>query len=1132
MEENFKRREKGGEEMTEESISLVQRQRHLKVLLFLFITCFFFLYPGVTFAGTGHTIAGPEFTNDQDWIQEETGGNNVSDVIGVSSDHTLDLFSNPSPWQIRAAGTVGDVSGSGADIHAISGVFVGGGVNETFTNSGTISAEATIGDVSSSSSAQINSIYGVFVGGGVNETFNNSGTISASAKMGDVSSSSSAQINSIYGVFVGVGDVTTFTNSGTISASAKMGDVSSSSSAQINSIYGVFVGGGDVTDTFTNSGTISAVAIMGNVDGSSAQINSIYGVFVSGDVTYTFNNSGTISASATMGNVSGSTASINSIYGVFVGDVVGGFINSDRISASATMGNVTGSNNQIGGIAGVNIANSVEGFHNLDTISATATMGDVTGSNNWIGEIAGVYINDSVFGFSNSGTIYATAEMGSVVGDDNVIEGVVGANILVDVEYEFTNSGTISASATMGSVSSSSNTGITDIFGVYVGGDVRSFDNSGTISASATMGSVDGSDAEIEYILGVYVDGATDTFTNTGTISATATMGNVSSNSAAQINGMSGVYVDDNVTTFTNSGTISATATMGDVSSSPSAGIAEILGVLVDGDVTNFTNTGTISASVSVGSMSGSSSVNIEDIYGVRLRNSTNPSSFNNTGNILVSINAPSQATVSNIAGIMIDNSNDVTLSNPGTVQISITGPDPSNISNVRTLWIESSTVTLNDKFSIVFGSPGIDPSPDSSTNIDKRPIYVSSLSTLNLNNTDLVARSDSRNLKFDKKYYLIHNEGTVDGTFGGLIKGYPNPEVTVNWAGEDKAENSAVIFGYVTGKQSLTTAMGPTASYIISSSLANTILGFSYEGLPVYALGKNNERLLFASTAMVPVSLPKQESRYGLFVMPVYTRVNANDLGFDADAYGFALGATGRILDNLVGTIYGGYSRVDLDYKVRGPRNEDQDIYLAGFTLGYTSKPYFAKLNTNFHWTDHDYRGLTGLNYELAEKAKYHSWGFDGELTGGYAFELGRLSLAPEMGIGYTYYKGDDFTTKVGGYPAWNRNYKLDSVDFVKGILGLSGVVKLGQEQSKSVLYGSIRVEQAFEGNDVSVISYLQGLPQYRLKKDISNTTVVGQMGVSTRLSDRWILDISGRTDLNANYKAYSGKAYLRYTF
>jgi len=1076
--------------MTEESISLVQRQRHLKVLLFLFITCFFFLYPGVTFAGTGHTIAGPEFTNDQDWIQEETGGNNVSDVIGVSSDHTLDLFSNPSPWQIRAAGTVGDVSGSGADIHAISGVFVGGGVNETFTNSGTISAEATIGDVSSSSSAQINSIYGVFVGGGVNETFNNSGTISASAKMGDVSSSSSAQINSIYGVFVGVGDVTTFTNSGTISASAKMGDVSSNSAAQINSIYGVYVGG-DVR-SFDNSGTISATATMGDVSSSpSAGIAEILGVYVDG-ATATFTNSGTISATATMGNVSsGSDAGIYDIYGVYVGGATDTFTNSGTISASATMGSVDGSDAEIEYILGVYVDGATDTFTNSGTISASATMGDVSSGSD-------AYING--------------------------IYGVVG-----DVTT-FTNSGTISAAATMGNVDGS-DANIYNIYGFNVG-DVTTFTNSGTISAAATMGNVDGSDAGIGGIYGVRVLGDVGSFTNSGTISAAATMGNVSSSDNTGIGDIYGVYVGGVTDTFTNTGTISASATMGDVSSSDNTGIGGIYGVVVDGVTDTFTNTGTISASVSVGSMSGSSSVNIEDIYGVRLRNSTNPSSFNNTGNILVSINAPSQATVSNIAGIMIDNSNDVTLSNPGTVQISITGPDPSNISNVRTLWIESSTVTLNDKFSIVFGSPGIDPSPDSSTNIDKRPIYVSSLSTLNLNNTDLVARSDSRNLKFDKKYYLIHNEGTVDGTFGGLIKGYPNPEVTVNWAGEDKAENSAVIFGYVTGKQSLTTAMGPTASYIISSSLANTILGFSYEGLPVYALGKNNERLLFASTAMVPVSLPKQESRYGLFVMPVYTRVNANDLGFDADAYGFALGATGRILDNLVGTIYGGYSRVDLDYKVRGPRNEDQDIYLAGFTLGYTSKPYFAKLNTNFHWTDHDYRGLTGLNYELAEKAKYHSWGFDGELTGGYAFELGRLSLAPEMGIGYTYYKGDDFTTKVGGYPAWNRNYKLDSVDFVKGILGLSGVVKLGQEQSKSVLYGSIRVEQAFEGNDVSVISYLQGLPQYRLKKDISNTTVVGQMGVSTRLSDRWILDISGRTDLNANYKAYSGKAYLRYTF
>jgi hypothetical protein len=620
---------------------------------------------------------------------------------------------------------------------------------------------------------------------------------------------------------------------------------------------------------------------------------------------------------------------------------------------------------------------------------------------------------------------------------------------------------------------------------------------------------------------GVYIDGAVDSFINKGQIYVEASAGNaLGTNSTVYVGSVYGVSFEGGVNNFTNEGTIYVGASAGSASGDNSTvGIEGILGVFAD-DVSSgsLVNKGLIQTSVKGGSGS-----EIGYIAGLVLEGASD-TTISNEGTIYVDVNASNAKSVHDIAGIVISDSSNVTIYNPGTIWLSVFGPKPES---VRTLRIEGSTVTLDGSFSIVFGSPGIDPSTNSTENLSLRPIYVDSDSTLNLNSSDLIARIDSRNLKFNTKYYLIENEGTVDGEWGSLVKGYANPEVTVAWAGEDYGENSAVIFGYVPGNRSMISAMGYTASQIIASSMVNMVR--LDPTLIVGLLLRDNRPVMVASSANVPVGAPVSYKK-GLFFLPLYTRVNANDLGFDANAYGFMLGFEGKLSKDLGATLYGGYSRVNLDYDVRGPKDEDQDLYVVGFSLNYAPKPYFVRFMANCHWADHKYKGLTGANYELEEKADYNSWGIDTELTGGYIFRSGNFFIGPEIGLGYTYYRADDFHTKVSSAPQWNRYYDTEKVDFLKGILG---VYLGGSDKAERVrFYGSLRLEQSFGDNDVSVISYLPGLPKYKLEKDISNTTLVGQAGVNFKLGKAWSLDLSARGDFNGDYSAYTAKAMLKFSF
>jgi len=875
-----------------------------------------------------------------------------------------------------------------------------------------------------------------------------------------------------------------FINEGTI-------NVSANATNEYAEAYGVDA---ESIDNFDNNGTIDVNATVGNVKVNNSEVDLYaYGIYLSsGYGNVRIKNTGRITVTAEAGNALGYESGVNTnVQGVYANNV-GNFTNLGNITASAKAGSAIGNNSSVNAeelyVKGVTLYN-VDKFTNFGNITASSEAWDALGENSYV-YAYDVYGVEAVFVdiFTNLGNITASAEAGNAVRNSSRVKSsdVCGVDVHTD---NFANFGNIIASAKVGNaVGDSSQVRVSQIYGVRTSNPVN-LTNERNIITKILAGDAMGSNSAltIDYVRGIYAEGGVNSFLNEGLIYVETFAGSAFvTNSTVTIKDIIGVYAED-------------------ISSG------------------NLLNKGIIKTSVKGGS---GSKIGEEEagIAGI-LVSKVNEASIVNEGLIYVDVNAPNAKSIENIAGVVVSNSSNVTISNPGTIWLSIFGPKAEN---VRTLWIEGSDVTLDKSFSIVFGSPGINPSTNSTENLSQRPIYVDSSSTLNLNGANLIARIDSRNLKFNAKYYLIDNDnGAVIGEWGNLVKTWTNPEVKVSWTGEDKGENSAVMFGYVPGVGSMTSAMGYTASWIISSGIANML---RFDPTLVFGLLLKDYRpVMVASSANVVGGAPVYYKK-GLFFLPLYTRVEANDLGFDADAYGFTLGFEGELFKDLTATLYGGYSRVNLDYKTTGPKEEDQDLYVGGFSFRYAPKPYFVRFLANCHWADHDYKGLTGGNYELKEKADYESWGIDMELTGGYIFRSGNFYIAPEIGLGYTYYKADDFHTEVPSAPQWNRYYETERVDFLKGILGL---YLGGSDKSERIrFYSSLRLEQSFGDNDVSVISYLPGLPKYKLEKDISNTTFVGQVGINFKLGKQWTLDLSGRGDFNGDYSAYSGRAMLKVLF
>ncbi len=628
---------------------------------------------------------------------------------------------------------------------------------------------------------------------------------------------------------------------------------------------------------------------------------------------------------------------------------------------------------------------------------------------------------------------------------------------------------------------------------------IGNFTNKDTIKVTGT-----GNDADATgvYVFNVYNLEGTLLNDSSGNIQVSA--------QGVQSANATGVYVENAQTgsTILNKGLI-------DVSAISTSGSVNEVFYLAEGDVV-------------VPVISTSGSVNSIGIY---LKDSNTTLTNNGTIKVYASGN------VYKVAGIYITNST-VELSNPG--EVVVWGNVPSG-AKIRTLYVDTgSNVTLKDKFAITFGAPGTGP------NI--APIYVASGSALNLNSTTLVVRlwnNSAQYIVVNTPYIIIEYNGTVDGNWGGLEKGYINPLIDVTWYNSTITDKDAQIIFKYSALNNPEQALGPvssiTSGVIINSIMVDNVFTFLPISSPLI-LVKGYQPIMLASSGVSDVgagySVGGIEYRGGMWFKPLYTYVDADDLGFDADAYGFNIGLGGFLTKNFSLGIYANYLRAEYDYSISSAKDGDSDIFSVGIAgMWKMMKDTYLRYNVYGFSSSNDYHGRTGFNFELKEKASYNMNGVHAEVLIGKVYR-GKLNIIPEIGIKYTYYNPESFWTKVydsagNRVSSWDRYYDPDNKHMWKGLVGVmvAGETKAGGIPVNLFAYG--RLEQAFGENDISALNYMRSDPtRWEISKEINRTTFIVQFGGEFMLQKNLGLEISGRGDFNGDYSGYTGKIMLRYSW
>ncbi|MEN2994223.1 MAG: autotransporter outer membrane beta-barrel domain-containing protein, partial [Thermodesulfovibrio sp.] len=803
-------------------------------------------------------------------------------------------------------------------------------------------------------------------------------------------------------------------------------------------------------------------------------------------------NSGTITATATSEATSseGDAWAYAKAYGVWAWGNIENLINSRTITATATAEATSSEGNAWAYAAGVYAWDNIVNLENSGTITATATATATSSEGYAWAEAYGVYTEGDIVNLENSGTIFSYAKAVGGIRANAYAYGIDG-----DINY-LENSNLIHAKSH--SIGSAEEFSGSHAIGVYAG-EIRELKNDGTIKSEA-IAEFNNPDADVLIeSFGVKTVKLLDWIENNGTIES---------------------IVDGKGTSARNLNILAAP-----------------IYIYGFNDSYQLINKGTIKTTVKTDYINNQTTLEAYGIFASgRFEQSSLIPTINNEGTILVKVDTPSiQDTNAKIymAGIRINNGY-VNLKNTGSIILESTVPGIK----AHSLWIgkepddlTNPTVTLIDKFAITFGTPGIEPSTDNQTNLNQRPIYVEG-GTLNLNDAILVARGDSRNLKLNQKYYLIYKgeDGSVEDQWGGLERGYENTSINVSWAGEDYGENSAVMFTYEPAAGQTDTVISPVIGGTagVQVTINNLIGMISFSSFSPFMIAQSESKpLLFASASLSDVSLRAPQYTKGIWFVPVYTKTKAGDLGFDANSYGFSLGFGAKISENLYGGIFAGYLRNNLDFKTRGAKDEEQNIYLGGVGLVYSPRPWYGRLLTYAYTADHEFIGRTGLNFDLTETADYKSRGYYAEVTSGYIFG-DKIKFAPELGISYGYYKTKSFKTNVPLNPSFERVYEPESLDVIKAIAGFN--IQGGTERTQ--LFGGVRIEQALNDNDISVINYIPNQPKYKLEKSLADTTLVLNAGLKYEISKRVNFEIGARADINGDYKAYTGRGMLKIAF
>lgn len=780
----------------------------------------------------------------------------------------------------------------------------------------------------------------------------------------------------------------------------------------------------------------------------------------------------------------------------------------------------------LGSIIGVSVEGDVDYFSNRGNIMSRALIGDInidSGSVN-VKDNFGVYILGEVASFYNYGYIRNISSIGDIKADQyNLVISNGYGIFLEDRVDKFYNYKDIIVESKVGNIEGSEVLlGIGYMYGVYFNGIVGSFSNYGTIRNSVEVGDITGNDSgvEISYAYGVYFNEPINNFLNTGTVKVDLLVGDaIGTNSSIVIREVEGLYINSNASLI-NRGNIFSL-----ISSGKNSEVLYVGAVGMLGEAVSLINYGSIKNSLNLGKNS-----TVEYIYGIYVKGNGSKTIVNN-GTISLLVEGE-VASVDKAAAIYVEDAPNVTISSKGPIYLYSDNPN----ANMRTLWLTSpsvsSQVTIEDYFGIVFGSTGI----------NKRPIYVEENSVLDLNGATLVAYAGER-LKFNKPYYIIELESSsasVLNSFSGLKNGAKNPDLEVDWYALSGSiatvspEDLAVIWKYKPEKSAAIASIHAPMLFI--KNMVNSLdyhlqdkSFFSWGILEEQNIQLASSEHILGDRASFQVDRVKETQ---VFIEPLYSDIEADNLGYEAQSLGINIGLERQLSESLFWGGFGGISELKVtftDWK-NGGIEDKQTVYHLGNYGMYVQNNWYVKGTAIGYGVEHQYLGKTGPDLDLRETAEYWSYGVETELVGGYIKGSKKEWLImPEVGLGFSYWKVDSFKTKASD-EYWNKSYQGEDDEYVRSILGITGVKRLWAEKYTIDGLVSLRWEHTLNNSELAFTQSLNSLGsgKKRVKEEIGKDSLVGRVGLKVYLSKNSSLDFLVRSEYNQDYKIYSGNLSL----
>jgi len=157
---------------------------------------------------------------------------------------------------------------------------------------------------------------------------------------------------------------------------------------------------------------------------------------------------------------------------------------------------------------------------------------------------------------------------------------------------------------------------------------------------------------------------------------------------------------------------------------------------------------------------------------------------------------------------------------------------------------------------------------------------------------------------------------------------------------------------------------------------------------------------------------------------------------GYDADVYGTAIGADGRIGERIRLGWAGGYANGDVDSQAENGQT-DIDSYQGALYGSYSDGPGYINAAFMFAWNEYD--GSRDIRFGTINRtatADYSGQQYNALIDGGYTIKAGPWDITPVASLNYIHLDIEDYTEE--GANSLNLNVSDQDYDLLQSGLGV----------------------------------------------------------------------------------------------